>query len=278
MNNHPRGEGIKQTRWDRQPTAQSLVAYLNENARLAPAVRCEDLSMDARQGKEGGHVDGRLDCARPTSFRLTGKAAGQPYVDIGSNDLELWYWIRPASPYLFHCSHDALRGGQIRQLPFQPDMILTALGMGVHDPNKHYDVKVNTSTVELIEQAQTPQGQQVQKVTVFSRAPARNDQPQVIGHILRDAQGRKICEATITLAVHDRTGAELPRRIKLVWPDQQMELMLRLDGIHVVQSTPQEAERLFTRRLLTQLPGYDLVLNRPDQPEGMVERVGNPPR
>src|SRR5438874_1232848 len=88
MNNRPKGDGIKQTRWDRQPTAPSLVAYLNENARLAPAVSCEELSMDARQGKEGGHVDGRLDCAKPMNFRLTGKALGQPYVDIGSNDQE----------------------------------------------------------------------------------------------------------------------------------------------------------------------------------------------
>src|SRR5262245_22631971 len=226
FNNRPKDNGLTGRRWERQPTAASLVAYLNDNARLVQALRCEDLNLEAHQGKERGSVDGRLDCMKPRNFRLTGKAAGQAFVDIGSNDQEIWYWLRPANPpYVYHCSHEDLARGAVRQFPFQPDMILTALGMGEYDPTKKYDLRVTTNTVELIEAITSPQGQPMQKVTVFSKAPARGDQPQVMAHILRDMQGRKVCEATITHAVHDRmTGAELPRRIHLVWPDQQIEL------------------------------------------------------
>jgi hypothetical protein len=280
MNNRPKGDGVApQTRWDRQPTTASLVSYLNENARLVQAVRCESLSLEARQGKESpATVEGRLDCQKPRNFRLTGKVIGQPYVDVGSNDTELWFWVRPQSPYLYHCSHEALAQGAVREIPFQPDMILTALGMAEHDPRKQYRINTTTSTVELIEPAVTPQGQQIEKVTVFARAPARNDQPQVLAHILRDAQGRKICEATITHAVRDRmTGVELPRRVALIWPDQHLELRLRLEGIHVVQPNPQESLRLYSRAGLS-YPGVDLVTRQKDQPDGFVERVGNPPR
>lgn len=273
-----RDDGVKVGRWERQPTPASLVAYLNDNARLAQGIRCEDLTLEARQGREApASVFGRLDCSKPRNFRLTGRAAGQPFVDIGSNDQEIWFWIRPSSPYLFHCSHDALTRGAVRDLPFQPDMILTALGMGEHDPAKKYDMKVNTSTVELIEPAQSLQGQPIQRVTVFSRAPARGDQPQVMAHILRDAQGKKICEATITHVVHDRSGAELPRRVQLVWPDQKLELRMSLEGVRVVQADPQEGQRLYSRHMLT-MPGFDLALGRPDQPEGRVERVSDPAR
>src|SRR5438876_253600 len=119
---NPDNTGVKVggPRWERQPTAASLVAHLNENARLAQAIRCEDLTLEARQGRETpASVFGRIDCARPRNFRLTGKAAGQPFVDIGSNDQEIWFWVRPQSPYLFHCSHEALGRGAVRDMPFQ---------------------------------------------------------------------------------------------------------------------------------------------------------------
>jgi hypothetical protein len=260
----------------RQPTPAALVAYLNDNSRQIQSLRAEDVTLDCRQGRDSGVVTGRLDCQRPRNFRLTAKVVGQPTVDIGSNDQEFWYWIsRAQPPYVYHCTHDALaRGGVRMPFPFQPDMILTAMGLGEYDPQKKYDVKTTANTVELIEQTTSPQGQPVQKVVVFNRTPARGDQPQVIAHVLRDANGRKICEANITHAVRDRaTGAELPRRVHLIWPDQQIEMKMKLDDIRVVAADPQLAQSLYTRRNLNS-PGYDLARGQPDQPVGEVQRVG----
>jgi hypothetical protein len=161
--------------------------------------------------------------------------------------------------------------------PFQPDLILAALGMREYDPQKRYDLKVNTNTVELIEQTTSPQGQAVQNVVVFNRAP-RGDQPVVVAHILRDGNGRKICEATVTHATRDRTtGAELPQRIQLVWPDQQIEMRMKLQDIHVERPDPQLAQTLYTRRNLSSQRSFDLARGQPDEPGGVVQ-AGGPSR
>ena len=52
VNPRPKPPSSRQSRWDGQPTAPSMVAYLSENARLLPALTCEDLTLDCRQGKE----------------------------------------------------------------------------------------------------------------------------------------------------------------------------------------------------------------------------------
>src|SRR5262249_27578444 len=151
---------------------------------------------------------------------------GQPTVDIGSNDQEFWYWISKAKPpYVFHCAYTDLdRGGVPLPFPFQPDMILAALGMAEYDPNKSYEVKTNPRTVELIDST-TVQGQPVQKVTVFNRNPASRDQPVVVAHVLRNAQGREVCSATVSeVRVDPATGAVIPRRVRLVCQAERVEL------------------------------------------------------
>src|SRR5437763_1124057 len=132
INPRPKGTADVGRRWDsRQPNSATLVAYLNDNTRQVQAIQSVDVTLDCRQGSQKGAIPyARIDCQKPRNFRLTGKAGGQPLVDLGSNESEFWYWIKPAQPYVFHCSHEGLaRGGVRMPFPFQPDMILQALGM-----------------------------------------------------------------------------------------------------------------------------------------------------
>jgi hypothetical protein len=263
----------------RQPTAESMVAYLNRNAQKMQGLQVADVTLDCKAGNESGVVSGRMDCQRPRNFRLTAKAVGQPMADIGSNGTEFWYWIGKGSPYVFHCSYEALeRGGVALPFPFSPDMILAALGMAEYNPAGRYEVKVNPRTVELIE-ATTVQGQPVQKVTVFNRNPATRDQPVVVAHILRDGQGREVCSATISEVRFDpTTGAVVPRRIRLYCQADKVEMKMKLDGIRVAPIEPGLATTLFSRRNLASRPAYDLALRRPDTAAGQVQRAGFEPR
>src|SRR5437870_4026971 len=87
----------RHSRWDgRQPTAASLVAYLNENSRQVQAMSCQDVTLDCRDDKQSGSAAGRMDCQKPRNFRLTAKVVGQPLVDIGSNEQEFWFWLGKA--------------------------------------------------------------------------------------------------------------------------------------------------------------------------------------
>ena len=281
------GGGIGNRFDARQPSAAGMVAYLNDNARRIQGLQCE-ITLDAkgpdgRGGTQSGVVGGTLDCQKPRNFRLMAKAAGQPMVDLGSNNDEFWFWIAKANPpHVNHCSWEALaRGGVPLPFPIQPDMILAALGMAEYDVRKPYEIKASARTVELIEST-TVQGQPVKKITVFDRNRATGNQPAVIAYILRDDKGRDICSATITAVYSDRaTGAVVPRRLKLVCPRERTELKMALDHIRVAPIAPNLAATLFSRRNLANLTSFDLAQRRIDSlPQGQAElqRVGQPPR
>jgi hypothetical protein len=244
------------------PKAAQLVTYLNDNAHRVQAIQCTRVAIDCKQGREAIGLDGLLVCQKPRNFRLKAKVVGQPAVDIGSNKDEFWYWISKAEPpYVYHCSYpDLARGNIAMPFPFQPDMIIAALGIGEYDENKPYQVKASDQYLELIENTVSPQGQPVQKVTVFNRTQVAPGRPQVVGHLLRDAQGKLICKATVhEVEVNRETNAVLPRRVVLEWPGQQIMMDLRLYGTQVVNIDPQRADKLFQRQDLASIPSYDLA-------------------
>lgn len=275
----PRVDGARQS-LDRNATPEQLVALANDNARRIPALRCDDVVLEVRGNGQSGVIYGRMDAMKSRNFRLTGKAGGQPLVDLGSNDNEFWYWISKADPpYVYHCTHDALARGNVRMhIPFQPEMVLTALGMGEYDSTKKYDVKSNASTIEMTETTTSPQGQTIQKITVFNRGSLKANQPLIAAHHLLDGQGKKICSATIAEATRDASGAELPRRVVLNWPDQKIELRMKLENVRVVEADPQLARTLFNRANLNSQKSYDLATGREDIPTGFVQRASSPPR
>lgn len=252
------------------PTAQQLVAYLNNNGARVQAIQCNQVAIDAKQGNQTAPgLDGLMVCQKPRNFRLKAKVIGQPAIDIGSNNNEFWYWISKVEPvpYVFHCNYEDLDRGNVKlPFPFHPEMIVSALGMGEYDPSKQYEVKVNQQNIELIEPVALYQGKQVRKSTLFARKAVSQGKYQVAGHILRDGQGKEICSATVyEVQVSKETGAVLPQRIKIVWPEEKMEMVMRLNDMQVITVTPERADRLFSRNDLSTLPGFDLAKWAPDQ-------------
>jgi hypothetical protein len=263
------GSGDGLARLDR-PTPEQLVQYLNRNAAKVQGLECRQVSIDAKQGGQTAGLDALLVCQKPRDFRLVGRVAGNTEVDMGSNSQEFWYWIKraPEPNYVYHCNYDDFRRGVRMPFPFQPDWIMEALGVATYDETKKYQVRETQTTVELIEQAKTPQGQPVSKVVVFNRSPAAAGKPQIAAFVLRDASGKEIATATVTDVQHDpATGAVVPRRINLVWPEEKIEMKMRLDGVRVGPIDPGRAASVFSRRNLASLPGFDLARG-PDAPNG----------
>jgi hypothetical protein len=259
------------------PTAEELVQYLNYNARKVQTVQSNHVDIDCKQGNQGvPGLSGLMVCQKPRNFRLKAKVAGQPVVDIGSNDQEFWYWISKAEPpYVYYCSYENLaRGGVRMPFPFQPDMLVMALGMAEYDPNKKYEIKPNDKTIELIETAVSPQGQPIKKVTVFNRFQAEKGQPQVLAYKLKDMQDKDICTAvvyevqTVQVAGYPEP-AVMPYRVKLTWPDQQVEMTMWLKDLQAVTVEPERATRMFSRRDLADLQSFDLARGTPDNPRGI---------
>jgi hypothetical protein len=258
------------------PTADMLVAYLNrEAARLQKddALQCTNLAIDCKANGQAVGLGGSMICQKPRNFRLQAKVLSQPAVDIGSNDKEFWYWIsKNEPPHLFHCSYEALERGVNIPFPFQPDMVVSALGLAEHDPAKKYQLNVAKNYIELIEPATSAQGQPIQKVTVFNRTEAAPPVPQVIAHVLKDAKGNIICKATIRRV----TDARWPQEMIFNWPAQNIEMKLQMNNLQVVRVDALKAERVFTRNNLS-YQTYDLAARALDGP-GLQRAGGTLPR
>jgi hypothetical protein len=264
---------------DQKVEAPALVKYLNDNAKRVQAVQSTRVAIDAKQGRQAVGLDGMMVCQKPRNFRLTAKALGNPTVDIGSNGEEFWYWISKANPpYVYHCSYRNLATGKVRlPFPFQPDMLITALGIGEYDPDAKYELRQAPKYMELIESATSPAGQPVQKITVFSRYRMDPPNPQVIAHVLKDSRGKLICQATVHRVKKDPgTNAILPTHVTLEWPEQEMKMTLRMDDLAPVAVTADRAARLFQRNALSSYDSYDLARGVVDSPGG-VRRVSTLP-
>jgi hypothetical protein len=259
------------------PTAVALVSYLNDNARRIQSVQCRELDLDCREGVRAFGLHGKLVCQKPHRFRMGAFAAGQQQVDVGSNDQEFWYWIPKSDPpYQFHCAYaDFERGNAQMPFPFQPEWIMEALGMGEYGAPENFQVVDRGGNYELVESVTSPRGERLRKVTVFTKNRVQGTMPQVTAHILQDANGKEICGAYITEIQQDRaTYAVLPRRIRLVWPQQQIELKLKLDDVTV--NGPIEAQQaavLFTRPHLHNVEAFDLARDEYIAP-GRIRRAG----
>jgi hypothetical protein len=264
-----------------KPDVPSLVYYLNENAKLASSLKAR-VVIDAKQGMTAIGVDGNMACQKPRDFRLKAKLIGQPAVDIGSNKDEFWYWISKAKPpYLVHCSYAALGTGKVRvPFPFQPDMVLVALGMQEYDPTGKFELREFPKYLELSQEITSPQGERVQRVVVFDRMQARRaDQPQVIAYVLKDARGQMICQARVHSVQRDgTTGPTIPTKVTIEWPAQEMKMTMALSDIQVNALTQADSARLFSRAELASLESYDLARQALDGPGNLRRAGGETPR
>jgi hypothetical protein len=257
------------------PPVEQLIDYLNNNAQRLQGVQSTTVAIDANDHGQSIGLAGLLACQKPRNFRLKAKAGGMDQADVGSNDKEFWCWIaQNKPPYVIHCSYDAMRDPQVAgrlPVPFQPDMVLAALGMGDYDKKKNYRLQEypNRPYYELIEQTTTPQGQPLQRIVVFNRETVdpKSGKPQVIAHALRDDKNNFLCMAIIhSVTVDPATNAILPRKITLKWPPQQMHMTLDMSDIRSATFDADRAASLFRRASMTGVQSFDLARGVVDGP------------
>lgn len=242
------------------PTVENLVRYLNENASyLQPtqAISCTNVMIDVTADGTKVGVNAKMLCQTPRNFLLSGVVLGSPAVDIGSNGKEFWFWSREIKPaYLYHCSYVDLERGTQVPFPFQPDMVVSALGLAQYDATKPYNL---TSSVDekghkiilLTEQARSPENKPVQKITVFDYNRASPPQPQVLAHILKDEKGKVICAANVRRAQRlGPSGLIIPQVIDFSWPEQKLRMTMRIENPRISDMPPAKAATTFTRQNL----------------------------
>jgi RNA polymerase sigma factor (sigma-70 family) len=228
----------------RRPSVAMLVAALNGNARRVRTLTCQEVTIDCRQGREAIGLHGRLAFCRPGQFRLVVQVLGQPELDVGANRYEAWCFTRRSKPTrLFRCPRRGPAVGGKWPLPFHPDWLVEVLGLAEHAPGKGYEVVERGDAVELGYKASDPQGKPVRKAIVFDRSRSRL---RVAGYRVEDERGRVICRVQVLETRRDASGAVLPRRLRLEWPAERIEIRVRLDDVRVnVPLSDEQVRRLF---------------------------------
>jgi hypothetical protein len=257
------------------PTVAALVRYMDDNAQRVGGIRCADGELTVSQGWKSIPLPCSVACQRSRNFRLTARMISSTEVDLGSNKDEFWYWIKKGEPYQFHCSYQALQEGRVRVMPFpfQPDWVAEALGLGNYGPAERYTLTAEPTKLKLVEYVVGPQRNKLRKVIVFERREARNGEPQITDYLLiDDATNKLICSAHVSEVQGNlTTTGVVPRRIKLSWPAEKVELTMRLNR---AEFNPQFQPQLFVRSPMPNVPSFDLASGRPDGQLNAFQRVG----
>jgi hypothetical protein len=116
-------------------------------------------------------------------------------------------------------------------------------------------------------------------VTVFSRNGQANA-PVVKAHILQDSNGKVICAAYIDEVQRDAaSGAVVPKKMRLEWPDEKMELKMNLKKITVNPTIDtQKSARLFSRPQLQGVPVYDLARGKEQMQRAIIPAGATDPQ
>ena len=175
-------------------------------------------------------------------------------VDLGSNDERFWVWSRHLDPAFVTCKHENMDVARKELgVPFEPEWLMEALGVaplpasGVTmetDPsNKH---------VRLVQQVVTAHGLPLRKVVLVNLTKGRGI---VVEHSLYDYDGKRIALAKLSGHHLDKaTGAVLPHRVILDWPQTQMSMTMDLGKIQInPASIPAQIWAM------PDLPGYEVV-------------------
>lgn len=212
-------------------TAEEIVNTLNDNVTKLYAWRSTDVKINAR----GVPVTLAANMAveSPRKLRLVVKSLTSDEVDLGSNPVRFWFWMRRGEPHgILTASYDDIAEGRpMGPIPFQPDWLIETLGV-VPFSAAEFDMREQPGSqprrVVFVADQITPQGQQVQRTMLVDAC-----QGVVLEHALRDPSGRLIARAMLSNYQREPSGVRLPHRIDLHWPDSGVELTMRLGHIEV---------------------------------------------
>lgn len=242
-----------------------LVRHLNDTgATKLRAWRADNVTISSRSMPISPKAT--LLVEAPRNLRMTAHViSGINEVDLGSNDERFWFWTRQAKePCILTAKHDQIAAAQQRlSIPFQPDWIIEALGVV---PLDEQDVQFERLPQQprgrklgrLISNRVSAMGEPVRKVTTIDLCHG-----VILEHALYNKQNQLMARAALSEHHFEpATGAVIPNRIDLEWPQTNMAMTLSLGRIQV---NPPMSPQMFTMLQMPNTPVIDLGKPMPGQ-------------
>ena len=240
-----------------EATMAEVVDHLNQRVEKTHAWSSTDVRVKSPQGLPMS-IGGKIAVQSPRNFRLKLTAMGNDEADVGSNDEQLWMFMRRPQPQVITVRHDQIEEVQ-RQLPipFEPDWLMQALGVAPIDPTDmvmERDPK-HPQMARLVSQHTSPSGTSVNKVIVVDACKG-----VVTAHELYDSAQQLIARASLEdyRPQQGPDGAEilLPHEVTLDWPQAQMAMTMSIGHIALNPAPAQMPPQLWQ---MTPPPGIPVV-------------------
>jgi outer membrane lipoprotein-sorting protein len=219
-------------------SVEEIVGRLNTNIERVQSWQSYDVTISGSSLPV--HLNGKIVVERPRKFRLIASALGSDEADFGSNGDRFWFWVKRAQQagqqnYVYQARYEDVEQSDLfRQMPFQPDWLLEALGIVPIDA-KQFTLHPEDShhVVNLVSDEQlTPAGKGVKKVIRVDKNRA-----VILGYSLYDATNKLIAKTQFDNHHIDAAKRIMPHRIMLDWPQAGVKITLEMGHIEINPST-----------------------------------------
>jgi len=226
QSSHPYGPNARR-HIDSAMSQEHLIGHVNTNVAKLSGWTCSSAKIKASGMPVG--VTAMIAVEKPRNFRLIANnpITGSQLADMGSNDEQFWFWNDDKrQPDLILCNHtDVSHASQVLPIPFEPDWLMEVMGLRELEVDAHTVMQERDGFLEVLNKRISPSGQPVTKQTVISRRHGI-----VLEYRLLDAGGRMIAQAMLSQHVEDAaSGAVIPSKIELDWPQAQMRMTITLE-------------------------------------------------
>jgi len=218
----------------------AILAEHNRNAERIQVIRANPVLTATIKDRERLKRDqvlglnGRMAMEQPRNFKLELNHTSGKVGDLGSNETEYWFWIKPfdkTQRALYYCNYDEAEANA-QAVTFQPDWIKEAMGLRVIPEDEAADITVTTGEpgkLVLTHRPHKSSGKTYTRVTILDRATH-----QILEHRLLSGDQKTILaraevpEGYKTYPAPDSSGGDetvlIPNRLKLYWVQEGLEL------------------------------------------------------
>lgn len=218
---------VPRPRFSDDPQMEEVVDHLNQNVRKLHSWQANSVKIRANNMP----LSGTLAVEEGQHLRLVVQSIVGHEVDMGSNDDVFWIWAKRMEPSYVYCRHDQIEGArQALGVPFEPEWLMQALGVApIETANLTMQIDPSGQHARLVQPVLTAHGHPIQKVMQVDLVRG-----VITEHCIYDARGAKIAQARLDeFRVDKQSGAVLPRRVKLDWPQNQMSLVMNLGQVEI---------------------------------------------
>jgi hypothetical protein len=238
--------------------AVAILAEHNRNAGRIQVVEARPaltITVSERPNRPTSYsVDGRLAMERPRNFKLDISHTTSKIADIGSNDVEYWFWVKDkAQKAIYYCNYDEA-GSSPLAATFQPDWIIEAMGLRIIPQAEAAEIVVTPGppgTLVLTHRPHTAGGETYTRVTLIDKATH-----QILEHQIRSTDQKTILARAVVPEGYQRvplpssesgTAPEtvgFPKRLQLFWVEERLALDATFKSVVINQPIKQSRREL----------------------------------